>query len=352
MENIVLVTGGLGYIGCHTAVRLLNAGYTPIIIDNNSRSPAKILSEKLKSIPTIQACYGDEVIISRLLCKDHELLDGLAPRISRICGVIHFAAYAYVAESFQHPSEYYLNNVNKYITFLGALSRFLPHVPIVFSSSCSVYGQTAHHLAASENQGFKPVSPYGRTKAICEMINGDFSAGYDMNIVSLRYFNACGAWIEEGLGELHDPETHVLPLLIKAAYTSKPFTLHGSDYNTHDGTVIRDFVHVRDLADAHVEALRYLESGVKQRPFCDAYNVGSGNGTSVLSLIKAVEKYTGRPINLVYGDRREGDPEKVVADISRISRDFCWTPKHSKLDNIVMDAIAWYNLNNPTDVRA
>ena len=244
----------------------------------------------------------------QLFYKKHSFFDNSVSRGSYICAVIHFAAHADVAESFKSTSEYYANNVRKYMNFLSVHSRMSPHIPIIFLSSYSVYGQSDHFVAI-EGLEYEHVSPYGRTKAICETPNKDFSSCYGMKMLNLRYLNVHGAWPEEHLGKMHNPDSHILPLLIDVVHTFGPFILRGSFYNTADGTAVRDFVHIIDLADAQITALGYLARVTIDSNYCDTYNVDSGPGTSVLMVIKTVERQTQSSIGIIwYATRgRHGD---------------------------------------------
>ena len=254
----------------------------------------------------------------------------------KIEAVMHFAACIEVGESVINPARFYENNVSNTISLLQTM---LKHgvKKIIFSSSCAVFGNP-ETLTLNEDHPKRPMSPYGTTKMMVETILEDFHKAYGMEYVILRYFNAAGAWPEFGLGEQHDPETHIIPLLLRAAVTRKPFTIFGANYPTPDGTTLRDYVHVRDIAQAHVLALKHLEEG---RP-SDAFNLGTGNGVSVKQMLEAVERVTHTELPIIWGERRTGDPAILQADPTKANTILNWHPQYSDIDFILQSALAFH----------
>ncbi|HEY0283170.1 MAG TPA: UDP-glucose 4-epimerase GalE, partial [Rhizomicrobium sp.] len=287
MTNI-LVTGGAGYIGSHACKALAKAGYTPVAYDN--------------------LVYGHEWAVRWGPLEKGDILDPV--RLAEVmtkyrpAAVMHFAAFAYVGESVTDPAKYYRNNVMGTLTLLDAM-RAHEVGQIVFSSSCATYG-VPKRIPISEDAPQQPINPYGVSKLMVERILADYAAAYGLKSVALRYFNAAGADTDGDIGEDHDPETHLIPLVLDAAAGSRPdITIFGSDYATPDGTCIRDYVHVSDIADAHVLALKKLDGGGLRA----AYNLGTGAGISVAQAIAAATKVTGRPVRVTHGARRAGDPD-------------------------------------------
>lgn len=313
----ILVTGGAGYIGSHTVHLLLARGYDVIVADNLSRGHAhNVPPERLRRVS-----LQDTEALTRLL--------GEGP-----CdAVIHFAAYIAVGESMEKPELYFANNVGGSISLLSAMLAAGVN-KLVFSSTAAVYG-TPEQMPVTEEAPFAPVSPYGESKVMVEKMLGWLDQCRGLRSVSLRYFNACGADPESGLGEEHDPETHLIPLLLRAVRTGEPVTIFGDDYDTPDGTCIRDYIHVADLAGAHVLALESLLAGAPSA----AYNAGTGRGHSVLEVVRAVEEVTGRTVPRRVGPRRPGDAPVLVADPSRLQSALGWRPRYTELRDIV--ATAW-----------
>ncbi|WP_052667458.1 UDP-glucose 4-epimerase GalE [Nitriliruptor alkaliphilus] len=313
----VLVTGGAGYIGSHVSRRLAADGYRPVTVDNlrtGGRSVVRWGPFELGDI------------------GDARFLDEVMARYAPVAAV-HLAGSAYVGESLHEPAKYYRNKVVGTLSLMEALGRHdVPH--LVLSSSCSVYGVPAE-LPITEDTPLAPVSPYGASKAMAERIIADIGASTGTRAVSLRYFNAAGAEPDEGLGERHDPETHIVPLLLEVALGSRPSVdLFGDRHPTPGGTCIRDFVHVSDLADAHVLALRYLENGGQSR----ALNLGTGRSTSLLELVRAVDAITSSTVQTRTASPRPGDPPALVAG-SELARSILgWQPTRSSIDRIVGDA--------------
>ncbi|MDS0794170.1 UDP-glucose 4-epimerase GalE [Burkholderia pseudomultivorans] len=317
----VFVTGGAGYIGSHTCKALAAAGHEPIAYDNLSTG------------------HRDAVRWGPLVVAD--ILDGdaLAGALAahRPDVVIHFAALAYVGESVLVPDRYYTVNVTGTCTLLNAM-REAGVGRIVMSSSCATYG-IPDALPISERTPQQPINPYGFTKYAMERMAADFERAYGLKWVALRYFNAAGADPDGEIGEHHEPETHALPLAIRAALgTGHAFQVMGIDYPTPDGSAIRDYVHVSDLADAHVRATAYLNRGGNSV----ALNLGTGNGTSVLEAIRAVETVTGRRVPTVTATRRPGDPPALYADATKADLVLGWQPRFTAIERMVEHAATWF----------
>jgi UDP-arabinose 4-epimerase len=262
-------------------------------------------------------------------------------RLHQPSAVLHFAALAHVAESVEQPSRYYKNNVSGTLTLLDAMREHDVN-EIVFSSTCATYG-IPEAVPISECHPQRPINPYGSSKLMVERILADSGAAYGTRSISLRYFNAAGADPEGQIGEYHNTETHLIPLVLSAASGGDPITVYGTDYDTPDGTCIRDFIHVSDLADAHVLALKALQEQCN-RP---SYNLGTGNGYSVRQVIKAAEAVTGRKVRLKEGPRRPGDPPRLMADASRAREEVGWKPRYSDLEQIIATAWNWMLARQP-----
>ena len=255
--------------------------------------------------------------------------------------VMHFAAYAYVGESVEKPSKYYHNNVAGTLTLLEAM-RSCGIEKIIFSSTCATYGMP-EQIPIPEDHPQNPINPYGRSKLMIEWILKDFAAAYDMRYISLRYFNAAGADPDAEIGEDHDPETHLIPLILDVAMGKRDhLEIFGTDYDTPDGTCIRDYIHVTDLADAHLLALKYLMNGGESRVF----NLGNGNGFSVKEVIAAALKMTGCDIKCVESERRPGDPPILIGSSDKIKKSLGWNPVYYDLDAIIETAWRWHRENN------
>lgn len=324
----VLVTGGAGYIGSHTAKALALAGFEPIAFDNLSEGHAWAVQWGL-------LVRGD-------LADSGALLGALVAH--KIEAVIHFAANAYVGESVRAPRKYFRNNVTNTLNLLDAMldagvSR------IVFSSTCATYGDPVR-IPIDEDHAQHPVNPYGESKLFVERVLRWYEAAYGMRWVALRYFNAAGADPQGELGEHHDPETHLVPIVIQAALGMRPqVEVYGTDYDTPDGTAIRDYVHVTDLADAHVRALSHLMDGGASL----ALNLGTGVGSSVRTIISAVERVSQRTFQVRNVARRAGDPAILVADASRAREQLGWDQHYSNPEMIVETAWRWHS--NPSRPR-
>ncbi len=316
----VLVTGGAGYIGSHTCKELALQGHTPIVYDNLSTGHREFVR------------YGD-FVHGDILDTQHLRA---AMRLHKPDGVIHFAAFAYVGESVQNPGKYFRNNVAGTLSILEAMRD--EGVPsIVVSSTCAVYGQP-EEVPISVTCPTAPINPYGASKLFMERMLADFQTAHGLNWAALRYFNAAGCDADGEVGEWHEPETHLIPRVIWAAQ-GKIDKLHifGDDYPTPDGTCIRDYVHVRDLAQAHILALQHLALGRESRPF----NLGTGTGFSVKEIVEGVEKVSGRKVPCTMSARRPGDPARLVADASESASVLGWHCEHSDLGNILESALKW-----------
>jgi UDP-arabinose 4-epimerase len=310
----ILVTGGAGFIGSHTCKALAAQGFQPITFDNLSRGH----DELVKWGPLEQ---GD-ILQSADLDRAFERY--------RPKSVIHFAASAYVGESVAQPLAYYRNNVAGLINVIDAMTRYDVDT-IVFSSSCATYG-IANSLPIAENAAQKPINPYGHSKLMCEQILLEVAAAQKLRVALLRYFNACGADPDGELTEWHDPETHLIPLAIDAASgLGASLQIFGTDYPTRDGTCERDFIHVSDLAWAHVAALHRLGNGTESL----ILNLGVGRAYSILEIVSAIERVTGHRVPVTYAPRRAGDPAMLVADASRAKRLLEFRPKYSELETII-----------------
>jgi len=317
----ILVTGGAGYVGSHAVRYLLGAGHTVCVYDNLSRGHR-------------QAVTKDFLIEGDL--EDREKLVH-ALRTRRIEAVMHFAAFALVGESVADPAMYYRNNLVDAINLAEAM-RAADVKKIVFSSTTATYG-VPQQLPISEDEPQLPINPYGFTKLAFERLLDDYAHAYGWSFAALRYFNAAGASPRGDLGEDHDPETHLIPIVLQVALGQREaITIFGEDYPTPDGTCIRDYVHVDDLADAHLRALEKLGPGIKIK-----VNLGTGTGYSVREVIEACRRVTGHPIPTVVGERRPGDPPALVADSSRARQLLGWAPKYTSIDEIVATAWRWHS---------
>ncbi len=322
MSVNVLVTGGAGYIGSHACKALRVAGYNPVAYDNLSSGH----EWAVKWGPLER---GDILDFTRLI----EVLNCYKP-----LAVMHFAGLIAVGESVEHPERYYRNNVIGSLSLLQAM-REVGVNNVIFSSTAAVYG-LPKEAPINETSLEKPINPYGETKLIVERVLRDFGVAYGLNWTALRYFNAAGADPASETGEAHDPETHLIPIIIESIQGKRDrLTVYGADYDTPDGTCIRDYIHVSDLADAHVAALNRLRRGGSS----GSYNLGNGAGFSVREVINTAQTVTGKIVPVTYGARRRGDPAVLVADASRATHELSWRPKISSLDEIIRTAWAWHS---------
>jgi len=320
MSNAILVTGGAGYVGSHACKALADAGYRPVVYDNLSRGHR----EAVRWGPLVEGDLHDTARVAGAL-RDHGAT-----------AVMHFAAFAYVGESVTEPETYYRNNVGGTLALLEAMRRAGVGT-IVFSSTCAVYG-IPERLPIVETTPKAPLNPYGETKLAIERALHWYAGAYGLCFAALRYFNAAGADPAGEIGEDHDPETHLIPRVLRAALgTGDPVEVYGTDYPTPDGTAIRDYIHVADLADAHVRALGYLGAGGEN----GAMNLGTGQGCSVRQVIAAAERIAGTPVPYRETARRPGDPPELVADPALARARLGWQPRHSDLDTIIQTTLAW-----------
>jgi UDP-glucose 4-epimerase len=303
MDN-VLVTGGAGYIGSHCCKELYHAGYNPVTIEGD-----------IGNADLLRKCFSDH----------------------SVSAVMHFAAYAYVGESVTDPGKYYDNNVKKTINLLNTIVE-AGVKNIIFSSSCATYGNPKI-LPMDETHPQNPINPYGKSKYMVEEILKDFSEAYNLKFTSLRYFNAAGADPDGEVGEDHTPETHIIPLLMEVASgIRKKFCIFGDDYDTVDGTCIRDYIHVTDLAKAHILALKRLNDGGES----DFFNLGTERGCSVLEMVDTVEKVTGEKISYTVSERRPGDPPVLIASSEKAKILLGWHPEYSDTLDVVKTAWKWH----------
>jgi UDP-glucose 4-epimerase len=320
----ILVTGGAGYIGSHAVLALQQADYEVVVLDNLVYGHRDLVEKVLQ----VELIVGDTC--------DRPLLDQLfASR--NIAAVMHFAAYAYVGESVTDPAKYYRNNFIGTLTLLEAMLAASIN-KFVFSSTCATYGVPTT-VPIPEDHPQNPINPYGATKLMIERVLADFDVAYGLKSVCFRYFNAAGADPAGRLGEDHDPETHLIPLVLLAALGKREsISILGTDYPTPDGTCIRDYIHVADLASAHVLGLEYLLKGGDTNVF----NLGNGNGFSVKQVIETAKQVTGRDFKVVEGDRRPGDPPALVGSGEKASKILGWQPQYADLSKILSHAWQWH----------
>ena len=318
----VLVAGGAGYIGSHCVKQLVAAGHEAVVVDN------LVYGHRAAVAPSItlhDINLGDPVAIDRVLAAEK-------PE-----AVMHFAAFAYVGESVTNPLKYYQNNVAASLTMLEAMQRHGVR-KFVFSSTCATYG-IPEKMPITEDSVQKPINPYGQTKLDVENLLKALAPAIGLSFAAFRYFNAAGAAEDGSIGEDHDPETHLIPVAIGAAQGLRPaLQVFGTDYPTPDGTCLRDYVHVDDLSRAHITALSHLEKPGTQR----FYNLGTGKPTSVLEVIKAIEKVSGLKVPATFAPRRAGDPPALYADASKAKRELNWTPKFESIEPIIETAWRWH----------
>jgi UDP-glucose 4-epimerase len=317
----ILVTGGAGYIGSHAVRRLKKLGYTVVILDNLVYGH----EELAQGCPLIVGDLDNRDLLKKLFSENS------------FDAVMHFAAYAYVGESVEEPSKYYRNNVFSTLNLLDVMREH--HVKaFIFSSTCATYGEP-EEIPITETHPQHPINPYGQSKLMVEQILRDYDKAYNLKFVALRYFNAAGADAEGGIGEDHSPETHLIPLTLDAAMKRRShITIYGIDYPTPDGTCIRDYIHVTDLADAHILGLKYLLNGGKS----EVFNLGNGNGFSVREVIETASRLTGLQIPIVEGARRVGDPARLIGSAAKARAILGWSPESADLETIISTAWAWH----------
>jgi UDP-arabinose 4-epimerase len=322
----ILIAGGAGYIGSHAAKLVARAGLEPVVLDNLVYGH----EWAVKWGPLVEGDLGNRAFVDRVL-EEH-----------KVTAVIHFAAFAYVGESVTHPSKYFQNNVVNTLTLLDSMVAHGVR-DIVFSSTCATYGEPTQ-VPIAEDQLQVPVNPYGESKLMVEKILRWYEKAYAIRFAALRYFNAAGADPDGEIGEDHDPETHLIPLAIEAALgRGKELQVFGTDYPTPDGTAIRDYIHVTDLAEAHLLALSRLSEGASDLRL----NLGTGQGHSVREVLGAVEKISGRKVPAREVGRRPGDPPALVADARKASEVLGWRPKYPAVETIVLHALRWHEKAKP-----
>ncbi len=327
----ILVTGGAGYIGSHTVKELVKQKHKVVVYDDLSYGHREAV-DKINSDQNI----GKAKLVVANLADFNKL--NLLMKQEKIEAVIHFAGFIQVKESVEHPELYIYNNVCLGTLLLDAMVKNKVKY-IIFSSSAGVYGEPKK-VPIKENSSKNPVNTYGLTKLMFEQILERFSIAYDLNYCALRYFNAAGASKNAEIGEDHHPETHIIPLIIQTALGQRDkFTIFGKDYKTKDGTCVRDYIHVEDLADAHIKALKLIKS--KKKNFI--YNLGLGKGFSNLELVNAIKKVSGVDFKVDYGKRRAGDPAKLIADSSNAKKELKWKPKYDNIEGIIETAYRWHS---------
>lgn len=319
----VLVVGGAGYIGSHMVRLLDQAGHNVVVLDN--------LTTGFRQAVTAGSFFEGDI-------RDRKLVEGIL-RSQRIDAVMHFAACALVGESVSEPAKYYDNNVVATLALLESM-RAVNVQRIVFSSTCATYG-APQSVPISEREPQLPVNPYGFTKLVVEHALADYAHAYGMGYATLRYFNASGASPAGGIGEHHDPESHLIPIVLQVALGQRPHvTVYGDDWPTPDGTCIRDYIHVDDLGRAHLAALGKIQPGEGIR-----LNLGTGVGNSVQEVIEACRRVTGHPIPVLFGPRRAGDPPELVADARLARATLGWEPEYTEIERIVASAWEWHRRN-------
>ena len=321
MGKTVLVTGGAGYVGSHCCKAFAKAGWTVVTFDNLSRGWRDLVQ------------WG-ELIEGDIL--DRAALDAAIAQVQPDA-IAHFAALAYVGESVEDPGLYYRNNTTGTMTLLDAMVDGGVD-KLIFSSTCATYG-VPDRVPMDETTPQSPINPYGWSKLFVEKMLDDYGAAHGLRSVKLRYFNAAGADFDAETGERHEPETHLIPLAIRGMMADGfELTVFGDDYDTRDGTCVRDYIHVMDLADAHARALDYLQEGGASNVF----NLGTGTGTTVMEIIEAVERVSGKPVKRTIGPRRAGDPPALVASAEKAREIIGWQAQHSDIDTIIKSAWAWH----------
>ncbi len=318
---MILIVGGAGYIGSHINKQLNKKGYKTVVFDN-------LIYGHREAVKWGEFILGDLSNIEQIK---------LVFRKYNIDAVMHFAAFAYVGESVEEPQKYYLNNVANTLNLLKIMKEFDCNY-FIFSSTCATYGEQ-QYIPIDEKHPQNPINPYGQSKLMVEKILNDYTKAYGLKYVSLRYFNAAGADIDAEIGENHNPETHLIPLTLDAALGKiEDIKVFGTDYGTSDGSAIRDYIHVTDLADAHILALEYLQKGGKS----DVFNLGNGDGYSVLEVIDMVKKVTKKDFKVTLTDRRAGDPAKLIGDATKAKEILGWKPKYFELETIINTAWMWH----------
>tara|TARA_B100000242_G_scaffold102714_1_gene70793 strand:- start:101 stop:1141 length:1041 start_codon:yes stop_codon:yes gene_type:complete len=343
----ILITGGAGYIGSHTILELQELNYDVIVIDNFTNGHEEVLKNVLK-VPYVEGNIGDKILVKNLLSGNHEINKG-----KTIEAIIHFAAFAHIGESCVETLKYYKNNIVNNLIFLEEVLsesklRNYP-IPVVFSSSCATYG-LPDKLPISESNFQNPTNPYGWTKLVIERALKDFSNAHNLPSIIFRYFNAAGCDPKARIGENHNPETHLIPLILQTISGKRPyFEIYGDDYPTFDGTCIRDFIHVNDLAKAHILGLKKLLNNKEKNNIKSlAFNLGNDIGYSIKEVIQVAEKVTGKSLNFKVSKRRGGDPPELIASSTKARDLLKWDPQRSDLETIIKDAWVWEKKLNST----
>ena len=321
-KKSVLVAGGAGYIGSQVVLDLKEAGYHPVIVDNFVAGNRDIASTL--GVPVFEGALDDRSFVRSVLKE------------TKPVAVMHFAAFAYVGESVLDPQKYYANNVVTTLALLEMMREARVN-KFIFSSTCATYG-TPERLPITEETPQNPINPYGFTKLAVERILRDFDVAYGMKSVVFRYFNASGAHPSGCIGERHDPESHLIPLAMYAAMGRGELSVFGDDYDTPDGTCVRDYIHVADISQAHILGLEDILKNARSNVF----NIGTGVGNSVLEVIRSVEKVSGTKVPYVMKPRRAGDPPRLVAAAEKLSRELGWKPRYTEIDEIIKTAWAWH----------
>lgn len=319
---MILITGGAGYIGSHVNKALNKSGYETVVLDNLIKG----FEDFVKWGVFVEGDYGDEELLNKIF-KEYD-----------IEAVMHFGAYISVAESVEYPKAYLENNYEKTLTLIKAM-KDNGVKNLIFSSTAAVYGSPVE-IPIKETHQLKPINPYGKSKLLVEEY---LKSQDDINYVIFRYFNASGDDPDCEIGELHEPETHLIPLILDAALGRRDsISVFGDDYDTEDGSCVRDYIHVNDIANAHIEGLRYLENGGENNVF----NIGNGRGFSVKEVISVVKKVTGKDFPVNIEGRRPGDPGTLVADSNKIHEVLGWTPEYDTLESIIETAWMWHQKLN------
>ena len=317
---MILVCGGAGYIGSHTVMQLQEQGYEVLVLDDLSTGH----QEFCRNVKTVVCDVGNQAALKDIFDK-HKLE-----------AVMHFCAKSLVGESVKKPLYYYQNNLSKSLVLLETMSKYQVK-NFIFSSTAAVYGMP-ENVPIQEEADLAPINPYGHSKAMLEQVLKDSASTLGIHYVSLRYFNACGAWPEKNLGEWHEPESHLIPLILRACLdANKSIHIFGDDYDTPDGTCVRDYIHVKDLAQAHILALEYL----KKSKTSNVFNLGTQTGFSVKQIIQTVENVTQKSPQTYISARRAGDPATLIASAKKANELLGWKPEFSKLNNIIKDAWLW-----------
>lgn len=324
VKPTILVTGGAGYIGSHAVLALKRAGYGIIVLDNLEYGHREFVEDILK-VELVVGDIGDRLLLDKVFATRN------------IAAVMHFAAYIAVGESVSDPAKYYRNNVDGMLTLLEAMVA-ADVKQVVFASTCSIFGEPKQ-VPMTEDHPQDPINPYAATKWMGERMLADFDSAYGLQSVVFRFFNACGANPEGLIGEDHTPETHLIPLVLLTALGKRAsISIYGTDYDTPDGTCLRDYIHVSDLANAYVLGVEYLLEGGKS----EVFNLGNGNGFSVREVIETAKQVTGRDFKVVECDRRSGDPSILVGSSEKAHKILGWSPKYPDISQIISHAWQWH----------